>query len=116
MSVPQREAERGRTRRREGARGRSIRSLLSVHRSMLAPQSLRCGRDYRTQNATGHLAACRSSTWELQVEVGVGVGVEGGREGRKGFEGGGGGRLPVSRSREHDGNIGGVKPAYLPVH
>lgn len=116
MSVPQREAERGRTRRKEGARGRSIRSLLSVHRSMLAPQSLRCSRDYRTQNAPGHLAACRSPTWELQVGV-----VEGGVEGGKGFEGGGGGRMPGSRSKKHDGKAGGirggaVKPACLPVH
>ncbi|MEQ2167098.1 hypothetical protein GOODEAATRI_000687 [Goodea atripinnis] len=36
---------------------------------MLAPQRLSRYRDYRTQNAQGHLAANRSPTWELQDDV-----------------------------------------------
>lgn len=69
--------ERGRNRGREreeevSGTSRSWRQLhpvawQSMHRSMLAPQSLSRSRDYRTHNALGHPAANRSPTWELQV-------------------------------------------------
>lgn len=67
---------RGRNIQREGVRAISVRSKQkpspssiwrSVCRSMLAPQNLSRGRDYRTHYSAGHPGACRSPTWELQV-------------------------------------------------
>lgn len=54
-----------------------------MRRSMLAPQNLSRGRDYRTHYSLGHPEACRSPTWELQVI----------REGAGGSKCGGAGEL-----------------------
>lgn len=73
ISVREREVETVRARERGEEVSGTSRSRLHpvawqwMRRSMLAPQSLSCRRDYRTHNAAGHPPACRSPTWELQV-------------------------------------------------
>lgn len=80
FSEGEREVETEREREREEEVSGTSRSRLhpvawqSTHRSMLAPQSLSRSRDYRTHNAPGHLAACRSPTWEVQVRIKEGAG------------------------------------------
>lgn len=78
---PERRGENGSSKDRKGEEGReggeelsegeserkAQEELSGTSRSMLAPQSLSRRQDYRTHNAAGPPAACRSPTWELQV-------------------------------------------------
>lgn len=72
------EMEGGETERAEGAMDSQKKRVsererkchkpsVPVCRSMLLPRRLHCGCDYSSQNAPGHLAACRSPCWEPQV-------------------------------------------------